>query len=305
MTLGRERKRASSFCVSPKAILTASRGTQKEGFFLCGCWAASNREIERETKMRNTMMMALMSTMFVVTGCGKQDRIEMAESNAKGGCNAICSVSGSLVSWQVFGGKADLLYYEMVYENGYDYLEIKANPSSTRGMSPEEASERYRSGWFISQDREDNRIYTADFKDYAFNKRNAALIVARTGFTYQFGNYYHLDGVSGLIYNVAYLFSIPRKILTYWKCADGITGYLWGVLMLLFGGLCSIVGCVLATVVNTLCHPIETLANLTVGVVYFDHWFTCLIRTNIVASLWDLIWGGIIYPLVKAVLFFM
>jgi len=35
MTLGRERKRASSFCVSPKAILTASRETQKEGFFLC------------------------------------------------------------------------------------------------------------------------------------------------------------------------------------------------------------------------------------------------------------------------------
>ena len=48
MTLGRERKRASSFCVSPKAILTASRETQKEGFFLCDCRAGAVNQTERK-----------------------------------------------------------------------------------------------------------------------------------------------------------------------------------------------------------------------------------------------------------------
>ena len=172
-------------------------------------------------------------------------------------------------------------------------------------MSGEEAAEKYRSGWFIAQGPNDFGTYCADFKDYAFNKRAAALIVARCGLTYQFGNYYNLDGVSGLIYNVAYLFSIPRKILTYWKCADGVMGYLWGIVLVLFGGLCSIVGCVAAPVINTICHPLETLSNLTIGVFYFDNWLTCVWRTNLLASLWDLIWGGIIYPLIKAVLFWM
>ena len=255
--------------------------------------------------MKNEIVVPILAVMVLIAGCGKQDRIEMAESNAKGGCNGICSVSGSLVSWKVSGGKDDLLYYEMVYENGTDYLELKANPSRTRGMSGEEAAEKYRSGWFIAQGPNDFGTYCADFKDYAFNKRAAALIVARCGLTYQFGNYYNLDGVSGLIYNVAYLFSIPRKILTYWKCADGVMGYLWGIVLVLFGGLCSIVGCVAAPVINTICHPLETLSNLTIGVFYFDNWLTCVWRTNLLASLWDLIWGGIIYPLIKAVLFWM
>lgn len=263
------------------------------------------KQIERKTKMKKLQMvfMALISLFFA--GCGKQDRIEMAERNAEGGCNGICLVSGSLVSWRLHGGKGDLLYAEMIDENGMDYLELKSNPRRTRGMSGEEAAEKYRSGWFIAQGPIDFGTYCADFKDYAFNKRAAALIVARCGLTYQFGNYYNLDGVSGLIYNVAYLFSIPRKILTYWKCADGVTGYLWGVVMVVLGGLLSIVGCVVATIVNTICHPVETLSNLTVGVFYFDHWLTCVVRTNLLASLWDLVWGGIIYPIWQALIFWL
>lgn len=255
--------------------------------------------------MKLTQTMLLTTAILLFSGCGKEDRIHMAESNAKGGCNRICGVTGTLVSWNVCGGKEDLLYYEMVYDEGTDYLDVRASPSQTRGMSAEERVEKYQSGWFKEQSKEDDRIYSSEFKDYAFSKRTAALLVARCGFTYQFGNYYHLDGVSGLIYNVTYFFSIPRKLMTYWKCADGVTGYLYGVLLLIVGGVCSVVGCALATVVNTLCHPVETLANLTVGLACFDNWFDCVIRTNLLASLWDLIWGGIVYPLVKAVLFWM
>ena len=108
-------------------------------------------------------------------------------------------------------------------------------------------------------------------KKYKAGKQNY-LFIDEVQLCPQFGNYYNLDGVSGLIYNVAYLFSIPRKILTYWRCADGLMGYLWGVVLVVLGGLLSIIGCVIAPIVNTICHPIETLSNLTIGVFYLDHY---------------------------------
>lgn len=254
--------------------------------------------------MKIQSFLKLSCALFLISGCGKEDRIKMAESNAKSGCNVIL-LSG-ITSWQPRGSKADLLYNEMVHEEGTDYLEMKVNPSATRGMSGKEMAEKWRSGEFANAQHDYDEVYVSNtFEDYAFSKRTAALVVARCGFTYQFGNYYHLDGVSGLIYNVAYFFSIPRKLLTYGKCADGISGYAYGVAQLLFGGVCSIVGCVAATAVNTICHPLETLSNLLVGVGYFDHWLTCVANTNLIASLWDLIWGGIIYPLFKAIVFWM
>lgn len=248
--------------------------------------------------MKATLKFLMAITLFLATGCGKQDRIEMAESNAKE-CNVIYTSLG----WSPRGTKGDLLYQEMIHEESRDYLEVAFDYDRGRGLSIKECGERWRTGW--SDSKEEPSLYaTGDFIDYAFWKRKFALVVARCGLSYQFGNYIYLDGVSGLIYNVAYVFSIPRKLLTYWQCADGVFGYLNGVFTVLWGGVCAIVGCILAPVINTVCHPFETLANLTVGVAYMDHWFTCFIRTNLIASLWDLIWGAIVYPLVKAVLFF-
>ena len=140
----------------------------------------------------------------------------------------------------------------------------------------------------------------------AYTKRVMALLMARCGYTYTFKNYVNLDGVSGLIYNTAYVFSIPRKILTGMLTAEGAGEYLWNTTKLLVGGVFAVVGIPLSLVVNTVCHPIETLANLTVGVAYFgEGWGTYVANTNLIASLWDLIWGAIIYPLVQAVVFFM
>ena len=73
------------------------------------------------------------------------------------------------------------------------------------------------------------------------------------------------------------------------------------------------VGIVAAPVINTVCHPIETLANLTVGVLPLQLWeleevdsyIGYVFRTNILYSLWDLIWGGVIYPLWQALTFWL
>ena len=140
----------------------------------------------------------------------------------------------------------------------------------------------------------------------AYSKRVVALLMARTCYTYTFKNYINMDGVSGLIYNTAYVFSIPRKLLTGIFIADGICEYLKNSAKLLIGGVFAVAGIPCSFVINTICHPIETLANLTVGVAYFgDDWFEYVRNTNLVVSLWDLIWGGIIYPLWQALVFWL
>lgn len=144
--------------------------------------------------------------------------------------------------------------------------------------------------------------------DFAFAKRRAALNLARRVYGYSFRHYVTLDGVSGFIYNVSYLAQIPHKLLRGMRCMDGPVRYVKSVLYLGMGAVCAVVGCVLAPIVNTVCHPFETFANLTVGIIPLGLEDAISIgqyvfRTNIVASLWDLIWGGIIYPLWQALTF--
>ena len=144
--------------------------------------------------------------------------------------------------------------------------------------------------------------------NYAFAKRRAALNLARRVYGYSFKHYVTLDGVSGFIYNVSYLVQIPHKLLRGMRCMDGPVRYVKSVIYLAFGAVCAVVGCVVSPVVNTVCHPFETLSNLTVGIVPLGLGDSVSIgqyifRTNIIASLWDLVWGGIIYPLWQALIF--
>lgn len=145
-----------------------------------------------------------------------------------------------------------------------------------------------------------------EYIDSAYQKRVHALLMGRCLYTYTFKNYIGFDGVSGLIYNTAYVFSIPRKILTGFLTSEGAIEYLWNTTKLLVGGVFAVVGIPCSFVVNSICHPWETLANLTVGVLYFgEGWGTYVANTNIIVSLWDLVWGAILYPLFQALIFFM
>lgn len=148
---------------------------------------------------------------------------------------------------------------------------------------------------------------------HAFSKRRAALNLSRQLYGYSFQNYVILDGVSGFIYNFSYLMQIPHKLLRGMRCMDGPVRYVKSVIYLGIGAVFAIVGCVAAPVINTICHPIETLANLTVGILPINVFGITddthisigqyIFRTNIIASLWDLTWGGIVYPLWQALTF--
>ncbi len=149
-----------------------------------------------------------------------------------------------------------------------------------------------------------------EFVDSAYTKRKTALLMGRCVFSYKFENYLNFDGVSAMIYNVAYIFSVPRKALTALRCSDGIIGYVGDLITLVIGLLLAIIGFFLSTFLGILCHPFETLANLLVGIGYFgdggfEAWKIYVLHTNFFASLWDLVWGGVIYPLWQAVTFWL
>ena len=96
---------------------------------------------------------------------------------------------------------------------------------------------------------------------------------------------------------------------------DGVVCYVGALFKLALGAVCAAVGVVTQTVVGIIFHPFETIANLTVGLVSIDidgsdesHGLTYtkyIFYTNIIATLWDLIWGAIIYPLLQTFLFWL
>lgn len=149
----------------------------------------------------------------------------------------------------------------------------------------------------------------------ACSKRKAALDMSREVWTYSFKGYIAMDGVSSLIYNVGYLCSIPHKVVRGLFCMDGVVCYIGALFKLALGAVCAAVGVVAQTVVGVIFHPFETIANLTIGVVGFDFTGTqramglsytkYIFHTNLIATLVDLIWGAIIYPLLQTVLFWL
>ena len=128
--------------------------------------------------------------------------------------------------------------------------------------------------------------------------------MARGFYTYKFYNYFHMDGVSAFIYNLAYLVSVPNKLLRGIRCSDGVLGYLGNVCKLILGTIAALIGLVLSTLAGIIFHPWQSLANCTIGLFYFgDNWWSYVFNTNLLATLWDVIWGAIIYPLWQLVMF--
>ena len=155
----------------------------------------------------------------------------------------------------------------------------------------------------------ENMWLAPEFADSAYTKRKTALFMGRCLFSYKFANYINLDGISALIYNVSYIFSIPRKALMGLRCSDGVVGYVNDLVTLVVGFVLAIIGLVVSTVLGIICHPIETLANI-LGVAYFgqggfEAWKTYLLHTNLLASIWDLVWGAIICPLLQMFVFWL
>lgn len=163
------------------------------------------------------------------------------------------------------------------------------------------------------------------YSNSAFTKRKTALGLSRTHYSYKWFNYqpypeswpslkfllaFQLDGVSNVIYNTSYLCNIPKKVQVSCHLSHSIID----VIYLIWGGLSALFMLPLSFLIGTICHPWETLANLTVGIIFIppdsisvfsgDYWrlywdYVC--NTNIITSLWDLLYHGVIQPLIEFV----
>ena len=241
--------------------------------------------------------------LLIVTGCAKE--YDVAQAKGQEGM----PYSLGNVSFKVTFNEADFLFFDTV--KGWDRDKGKAagsdallNEYKNSGLDQSRSYEWEGRGESLGASV--LLFQATEFTDSAWAKRKTALLLGRCKFSYDFSCYFSMDGMSALIYNVAYLFSVPRKVLTSIKCADGIIGYLAGLILLIIGTVASIVGIFLATLLGVVCHPIETCANITAGLFYFGPgWRAYVMHTNIIASFWDLVWGGIIYPLWQALVFWI
>ena len=236
-------------------------------------------------KNKKKLWMLAAATAFIIYGCADKDAIEYAER--------------VIAAQEAQGAYANMptnvrMLYE--YENQQDPLSLG------------------KSDLLLIIHNAKNKKSDFEFCQRAFNEGNGnasanrkyALAMARGLWSYKFANYFHLDGVSGLIYNATYIASVPAKALTGLRSSDGVFGYIGDLIKLLLGAIAAIIGLFAAPILNTLCHPLQTIANLTIGLFYFDSgWFSYVFSTNFIASLWDIVWGGIIYPLWQALTFWL
>lgn len=234
-----------------------------------------------------TMVIGAIGVMVLCAGCGDRKLGEECDAEMSKRHGVMRMFENKVRTHQVLGAECEVDF------NTYDELYYQC----------------YRKS-FQNSDKYISKIGSAG--SFAFAKRKAALEMSREVFCYSFSNYLCLDGVSGLIYNVSYIMQIPHKMFRGLRAMDGIWRYIKSLFYLLLGFVLALVGCIIAPIVNTLCHPFETISNLLVGVVSTCadvdspvSWIEYVFRTNIIASLWDLIWGGMIYPLWQALIFWL
>ncbi|NCU33012.1 MAG: hypothetical protein EOM23_08805 [Candidatus Moranbacteria bacterium] len=106
----------------------------------------------------------------------------------------------------------------------------------------------------------------------------------------------HFDGLSNVLYNISYLFSMPAKLLhgsfavlapTEEKERSRLADWLDLLLTLFIGYFLAFIMLPIGALIGTVFHPLQTLANLTF----------VSIKINILASFWDFLFGSIISPL--------
>ena len=186
------------------------------------------------------------------------------------------------------------------------------SPSERLYLSPEEQQKL-----FYTRNKAVSNYY---YYCSAFSKRKNALTLSQEQYSYKWFSYatlgslpepkfllaFHLDGVSNVIYNVSYLASIPNRVIV--SCH--LTYSIIDIIHIILGGLSALFMLPVSFLIGTICHPWETLANLTVGIIfippdsmsvfswdYWSLWWDYVCNTNIIASLWDLLYHGVIRPL--------
>ena len=145
-------------------------------------------------------------------------------------------------------------------------------------------------------------------KDSAFCKRKSSFEIATYLYDYKLLNYsgdglssnfllaMRWDAVSNFQYNLLSLCHIPRKIIISPRVSYSFFNWIGNIITIFIDTCLALVMLFVGPVIGFICHPIESLANLTVGCLYFseygmEQYWTYIKHVNLIASIWDTLKG--------------
>ena len=159
------------------------------------------------------------------------------------------------------------------------------------------------------------RIYTKQYHnsvvykdiDSAFCKRKATVELSLYPYSYKLLNYkedgslsgnfliaMRLDAASNFGYNLVSLCRIPNRLIISPRVSTGLFDWLWNIIIIAWDLVLSFVMLFIAPIIGFICHPWESLSNLTIGILYiptdgFEQYCKYVKGTNIIMSVWDLL----------------
>lgn len=142
--------------------------------------------------------------------------------------------------------------------------------------------------------------------DSAFCKRRAAMELSTYLYTYKLLNYdsdglswnfliaMRLDALSNLNYNLSFLFGVPWRIIVSPRVSISFFDWIGNIIVILFDFFLGVFMIVVGPFIGFICHPFESLANLTIGFAYipqygWEQYKFYVSNVNLIASVWDLI----------------
>ena len=145
-------------------------------------------------------------------------------------------------------------------------------------------------------------------KDSAFCKRKSAFEIATYLYDYKLLNYsgdglsgnfllaMRWDAASNFSYNLMSLCHIPRKIIISPRVSYSFFHWISNLITIIIDACLALIMLFVGPVIGFICHPFESLANLTVGLLYFteygmEQYWTYVKHVNLIASIWDILKG--------------
>ena len=152
----------------------------------------------------------------------------------------------------------------------------------------------------------DNNLLYRD-KDSAYCKRKASGELALYLYTYKLLNYdnddglsrnflvaMRMDALSNLNYNLTFLCGVLWRIIISPRVSTSFFDWIGNIIVILFDFCLGVVMLAVGPFIGFICHPFESLANLTVGFTYFpeygwEQYKAYVTHVNLIASAWDMI----------------
>ena len=145
-------------------------------------------------------------------------------------------------------------------------------------------------------------------KDSAFCKRKSAFEIAAYLYDYKLLNYsgnglsgnfllaMRWDAATNFLYNLLSLCHIPRKIIISPRVSYSFFHWISNIITIIIDGCLALIMLFVGPVIGFICHPWESLANLTIGILYFseygtEQYWSYIKSVNLIATAWDVLKG--------------